>query len=119
MSRSLELVCIACPIGCRLAVAMEEDRVVVTGNRCERGEVYGREEILAPRRTVTATVRTDAADGRRLPVKTTAAVPREMIPGLLARAYALTVMLPIRLGDVIIEGIDGGAINLVATRSLS
>ena len=61
-----EMVCIACPIGCRLSVERAEgDAVSVAGNRCPKGEVYAREELLAPRRTVTAVVRTGSAPSRQ------------------------------------------------------
>jgi hypothetical protein len=53
-----ELVCIACPVGCRLRVSQEQDgEIRVSGNQCEKGDTYGREELLAPKRVVTATVR--------------------------------------------------------------
>lgn len=52
------LTCIVCPIGCALTVDEAEDgRLTVTGNRCPRGAVYAQEEIIAPKRVVTATIR--------------------------------------------------------------
>ncbi|NLT12604.1 MAG: DUF1667 domain-containing protein [Clostridiaceae bacterium] len=50
-----ELTCIVCPTGCRLRVDI--DTLTVTGNQCKRGLKYGLEELTAPRRTVTSTVR--------------------------------------------------------------
>jgi len=52
-----KLVCISCPLGCRLTVTWEDERdITVKGNRCAKGESYAQEEILAPKRVVTATV---------------------------------------------------------------
>ena len=51
-----ELVCIVCPRGCRLKVDEEND-FAVTGNTCPRGAEYGRNEIMAPTRVLTSTVR--------------------------------------------------------------
>lgn len=60
------MICIACPLGCRLTVASKGgDEVSVSGDRCPKGEVYAREELLAPRRTVTAVVRTGSAPSRQ------------------------------------------------------
>ena len=52
-----EMICISCPIGCHLTAEWEnEETITISGNKCNRGEIYGREEILAPKRVVTATV---------------------------------------------------------------
>jgi CxxC motif-containing protein len=64
-----KLVCISCPLGCRLTVNWkDEGNITVEGNRCAKGESYAREEILAPKRVVTATVAVavavPAVDGR-------------------------------------------------------
>ena len=43
---AVEMVCIACPLGCRLTVtAAAGDEVTVSGNRCPKGEVYAREGL--------------------------------------------------------------------------
>ena len=74
-----KLVCISCPLGCRLIVTWEDERdITVKGNRCAKGESYAQEEILAPKRVVTATV---AVAG-----KAVAAARR----GAAARAAAVT-----------------------------
>lgn len=114
-----ELVCISCPIGCRLTVTLEGETVTVSGNQCPRGEVYGTEEMLAPRRVVTATVATDSSVVPRLPVRTTGPLPKEHIDELLNRAYHVTVELPVKRGQVIIGDVMGTGIDLVASRDLA
>ncbi len=119
MSRR-ELVCISCPIGCRLAVSWEqEERIEVKGNRCAKGEQYAREEVLAPRRVLTATVRLACGPLARLPVKSSAALPRERIPAVLRLAYALEVSPPVSLGQILLSNLEGTGVDLVATRSVS
>ena len=112
-----KLVCISCPLGCRLTVAWaDETDITVTGNKCAKGESYAREEILAPKRVVTATV---TADGpRRLPVKTSAPLLKEHISELLNTLYGMEVHAPLRCGDVLLKDIAGTGVDLVATRSL-
>jgi CxxC motif-containing protein len=142
------LVCISCPLGCRLRVTWEDEKEIkVTGNRCAKGESYAREEIRAPKRVVTATVAVAgraAASGatigpaggsrgtdggvatarpgdsgpRRLPVKTNAPLLKEHIPALLNELYQMEVKTPLRCGDVLIRDIAGTGVDLVATRSL-
>ncbi|WP_319561422.1 DUF1667 domain-containing protein [Marispirochaeta sp.] len=113
-----EMVCIVCPIGCRLTVAVKYGDVAVEGNRCQRGEIYGREEILAPKRIVTATCHLLDPEHPRLPVRTESALPYEYIQSLLADIYSLTIETPVRAGDVLIENYKGTGVNVLATRSL-
>ena len=117
------LTCIVCPIGCSLDV-MEDinspGNISVTGNSCQRGIVYAKEEIRAPKRTVTATcaIESETCSVRRLPVKTTSACPKERIPELLCDIYKLKIPLPVKAGDIVIAGWNGSDINVVVTRTL-
>ncbi len=114
-----ELVCISCPLGCRLTVSYrEENHISVKGNKCPKGYSYAQEEVLAPKRVVTATVRVESATMVRLPVKTSQPLPKEHIPRLLDRTYAMKVTPPMACGDVVLSNIQGTGVDLVATRSV-
>lgn len=113
------LVCIACPVGCRLEVRLEDDMdIMVSGNQCEKGDTYGREEVLAPKRVVTATVRLVHSVLRRLPVKTSGPLPREYISELLAEADRMELAPPLRRGQVLLTDFQGTGVDLVATRTV-
>jgi len=118
------LTCIVCPVGCSLLVeenaqSSGEAELNITGNRCQRGLVYAREEIRAPKRTVTATCGLRGANHaiKRIPVKTTAPCPKEKIPALLQDIYRVKAQLPIKRGDTLITNWLGLGIDVVATRS--
>lgn len=144
-----ELVCITCPLGCRLNVetvpataasaaagtaasaASAAESLIVTGNRCARGLAYAREEFLSPRRTVTTTCRithapaagpADAAAAesapRRMPVRTSAAFPKERVPELLEYLRGFEAALPVRRGQVLAGNLLGTGIDLVAARDM-
>ncbi len=118
-SRGTELVCIACPVGCRLTVTQwDVDRVEVKGNLCPKGEAYGREEVLSPKRVVTAVVRTDSESFPFAPVRTDAPLPRPLIPDLLAELCGREVRLPVALGTRLMENFKGTGVNVVCTRTL-
>ena len=71
----MKLICINCPRGCELEANLAADgKVEVSGYACDRGEVYGREELTNPVRMVTGLVKVAGAR-RPLPVKTARAVP--------------------------------------------
>jgi CxxC motif-containing protein len=124
---SEELTCITCPMGCRLKVErLPGGEIAVSGNRCPRGAAYAREELLAPKRTVSATVKARAplgAEGlaagiRRIPCRTRTPFPKERVVELLAAIYALEAPLPVKRGDILIEDALGLGIDVVATRTL-
>jgi CxxC motif-containing protein len=112
-----EMVCIVCPVGCRLKVTVRGEEVSVSGNRCPRGEVYGREEILAPKRVVTATCALRSAAHPRVPVGTDGPLPSELIDDLLKEIYRLSVSPPVAMGDVLIENFRGTGVNVKVNRS--
>jgi len=133
-----EMICITCPMGCHLKIErLSENEIAVTGNRCVRGEQYAKEEILSPRRMVTATCRVkkgtgakrtavpapgSAADSlyrpRRIPVRTTTGFPRERIAELLDIIYGLEVELPAERGDILVADALGTGIDIVVARSM-
>jgi CxxC motif-containing protein len=114
-----EFVCIACPIGCRLTVERTPaGEVTVHGNRCPKGETFGREETLSPKRVVTAIVRTDSRSWPCIPVRTDQPLPRELIAGLIADLARQSVHLPAACGDTLMENYQGSGVNVVITRTL-
>jgi CxxC motif-containing protein len=117
--KAKEMICISCPIGCHLKVSVEKDgEVSVEGNRCPRGIEYGREEMLAPKRVVTATVALKGGRSGRVPVKTDAPLLKEHIPGLLDEIYRLELEAPVKLGTPLMENLYGTGVNLYLTRSI-
>lgn len=113
------MICIACPLGCRLAVAKTEGgELLVSGNLCPKGEVYAGEEILSPKRIVTAVVRTDSPAYPYAPVRTNIPLPRGLADGLLGALYSRTVPLPVAIGAVLIEDVQGTGVRVVFTRTL-
>jgi len=114
-----ELICIACPVGCRLTAVINTDNtVVITGNQCERGETYGQAEVLAPKRTVTAVVKTNSKQLSHLPVKTTQPLLKQYIPSLLTTLYHCYVIVPVAAGDILLADFEGTGVDVVFTRSL-
>jgi CxxC motif-containing protein len=114
-----EFVCIACPIGCMLKAERKGgEEILVTGNRCPKGEVYAKEEMLSPKRTVTAVVRTDSPVFPFIPVRTDKPLPRELIQALIADLALHSVRLPAARGDLLIEDYRGSGVNVVLTRTL-
>ena len=90
----------------------------MTGNRCPKGEAYGREELLAPRRLVTGVVRTDSADFPCAPVRTDRPLPRERVRELMVDLARMRVSLPVAAGAAIAPDWKGTGVAVLVTRSL-
>ena len=111
------LTCIGCPMGCQLTAELQNGAVVsVSGNTCKRGEDYARKECVAPMRTVTGTVR--LIDGRILPVRTAADVPKENVFDVAAAFNAVHPAAPLIIGDVVIADVCGTGVDVVVTKSV-
>lgn len=113
-----DIVCIVCPVGCRMQVD-EENGYAVTGNSCKRGEKYGREEVQNPKRVLTSTVKICGAEYPRCPVKLDAAIPKAKIFEAMAALNAICLDAPVSEGDIIIPGVAGTDANFISTKSMN
>ena len=111
------LICIVCPKGCHLQVD-EDNGCAVTGNSCPRGAEYGKTELLHPTRVLTSTVRVDGGLHRRLPVKTTAPIPKELLFQAMEALNGVTLTAPVTVGQVVIANLLGTGVDVVATREM-
>ena len=112
-----ELICICCPMGCRITVTTENGQITdVTGNTCPRGKENAISELTAPVRMVTSFVKT--SQGKCVPVKTASPVPKEKITDVMKAIKETRIDLPVKMGDVIINDVSGTGINIIATRSV-
>ncbi|HIT25028.1 MAG TPA: DUF1667 domain-containing protein [Candidatus Enterenecus avicola] len=111
------LICIVCPKGCHLQVD-EDNGYAVTGNSCPRGAEYGKTELLHPTRVLTSTVRVDGGLHRRLPVKTTAPIPKELLFQAMEALNGVTLTAPVTVGQVVIANLLGTGVDVVATREM-
>lgn len=109
------LTCIVCPKGCQLKVTFDEDGKIseVEGYTCKRGLVYAQDECTHPKRTVTSTVK--LKDGTPVAVKTSGAVPKELVFEVMKQINAIRYDGELKIGDVIIENVCDTGIDVVAS----
>lgn len=113
-----QITCINCPVGCRLQVTVEDGQVTkVEGQSCKRGEIYARQECIAPARMVTAAV--PVAD-RKTPVsvKTRTPIPKEQIFPCMQQLAQLTLHAPVHMGDVVLGDVCGTGVDVIATKNV-
>ncbi len=112
--------CIMCPLGCEMTVTLDDQGrfLSVTGNTCPRGAKYAENEITAPKRMLTTTVRIHGGLLPLLPVVSADVLPKEKVADCVAYLRTVEVNAPIATGDVVVENILGLGVNIVASRGM-
>lgn len=110
-----ELTCIICPRGCHLSV---DENLNVTGNSCPRGEAYAKAELTHPTRTLTSTIKVISSNATRVPCKTSEPLDKDKIFKAMKEINEVVVKAPIRIGEVLIKGVAGSNVNIIATKDI-
>lgn len=111
--------CIMCPMGCEMTVTVENGKVIdVKGNTCPRGAKYAKDEVTAPKRMLTTTVRIEGGMLPLLPVVSETVLPKEKVLDCAAFLRGVTVKAPVKTGDVIVKDILGLGVNIIASRDM-
>ena len=117
-NKPLEIICVACPKGCRLGVQRENGEILVTNAGCKHGREYAVGELNDPRRMLASTVRVHNGLHPLVPVYTEAPFPKALIPELLQEMRYIQVSAPIKCGQVVIRNALKTGINVLASRNI-
>jgi CxxC motif-containing protein len=113
-----KMTCIECPVGCQLEVDEEGGRLIsLTGNKCEKGEVYARQEIENPTRILTTTILAEELEPKLVPVRTSKPIPKGRLLEAIALISRARLTHPVKVGDVVIKDLLSLGVDLIATRA--
>ena len=115
----MDMICIVCPMGCKLSVEMKDENILVQGNNCKRGEEFAKSEIINPVRTLTTTVKTIFKEMPLLPVRTDGEIPKGKVFDAMKVLNKVVIDYEVNCGDVILENIIGSGCNVIATNSIN
>lgn len=116
---STELVCIRCPMGCRITATHNEDGTLhITGNTCNRGAEYAEKELTHPTRIVTSTVRVRNGRQQAAPVKTADDIPKGKIMDCMKELKKIELEAPVGIGDIVLRDVAGTGVDIVATKEV-
>ena len=113
-----QIICVACPKGCKLDVQRKGGEILVSNEGCKRGIEYAIGEINDPRRMVASTVRIKNGRHPLLPVYTAAPFPKGRIKELLAVLRKQEVQAPVKAGQVILADALETGIAILASRDM-
>lgn len=115
-----ELICICCPMGCRMTVIMDENKedIRVSGNTCKRGEIYAKKEVTDPKRMLTSSIRVKDGKLAMVSVKTKEDIPKDKIFDCMKEIRRVKVFAPVERGQVLIEDCAGTGVSVIATKTV-
>lgn len=118
-NQPMEIICVACPKGCRLEARRQDGEILLSNAGCKRGKDYAVGEITDPRRMVASTVRIQGGLHPLMPVYTSKPFPKGLIFDLLDHIRAAEIHAPIKAGEVVIENALGTGIDILASRDMA
>ena len=110
-----QLICITCPVGCKLEADLTDGKLTVTGNACKRGIDFAMAELTHPMRSLTSTVRTNDRRAPMLPVRTDREIPKEAMPAVMRLLAGVEVTAPKASGDIVVSLQPVCEGNMIAT----
>jgi len=110
--------CIVCPTGCLVHVENVNGELIIEGHSCKRGEVYARDEFIAPKRILTTTMRVENGFLPLVPVRSDKPIPKDKIKETLNVIATSQIKAPIKMGEILIQDVLGLDINIIASRDL-
>ena len=120
MARKEHVICVGCPLGCEVILAVD-DKVEVTevsGNACKEGKKYAIEEYKNPVRVLTATVLTQNSSQPLLSVRTDKAILKTRLTEGMCVLAKVRAKPTLKTGDILIANLLGTSSNVVATSDL-
>ncbi len=112
------LTCVLCPIGCPIDAVRQGGDLDVSGNECPKGVDFAVQEILHPKRNLSASVPLKGTVSRMVSVRLSSPVPRDMIFPVLIAIAALRPEAPVRRGQVLIADVLNTGADVIATRTI-
>ncbi len=116
---SKEIRCIVCPTGCLVHVENINGELIIEGHSCKRGEVYAKDEFIAPKRILTTTMRVENGFLPLIPVRSDKPILKDKLINVLKEIAQIVGIPPIKMGDILIENVLGLEINIIASRNLN
>jgi len=114
-----EITCTVCPIGCKIIIGKQGERLVVlNGNKCKKGIEYARNEVFDPRRMVASSIRVKGGEWPLVSVKSTHPIPKDKIFTVLEEVHKTTLKAPVKSHQVIIKNVANTGIDIITTKTV-
>ena len=89
----------------------------VTGNLCDKGPEWARQEIVNPMRTISSSVLVEQGDFPMVSVRTDSPISLKNIFKVMKEIKSVRVKAPVKIGDIVIEKVLGPPCNIIGATS--
>lgn len=113
-----KIICIVCPNGCHLEAEIVNGEAVVSGNKCARGITFAKEELTAPKRSLTTTVATIFKEMPVVSVRTNGEIPKQMVLDAMVVLNKIKLDSKYKVGEVIVKDILNTGIDVIITTDM-
>jgi len=120
MQKEQQLICIVCPLGCRVRLTLDNKGNIVeaTGNECKKGKEYAESECKNPVRVLTGTVLTEGSKYRTLAIRTNKPIPKAKLIEVYRSLAGVKAKPPVKVGQAIVRNVLKVGADIVATDEL-
>lgn len=110
--------CTLCPIGCKIEIEIEKDKIKVTGHTCKLGKEYATQEVKDPRRMLTTTIKIKDSTQKMLPVRSQKEIPKNLLRECVKKVSELKIKAPVKRGQIIYKNILNTGVDIISTRDM-
>lgn len=110
-----ELVCIVCPNSCLLKITEKDGEIVVKGAKCKKGIEFAKEELTAPVRALSSTIKSVFEQLPVVPVRTDGQVPKGELFAVMQAINATIIDKPYSVGEPVIKNVAGTGVDVICT----
>ncbi|MGI5917043.1 MAG: DUF1667 domain-containing protein [Anaerolineae bacterium] len=114
-----EFICVTCPVGCSIETVVEgQELIEIRGQACNRGVAFVKEELSAPRRMLTTTVRVEGGALPLVPVRSREPLPKEQVLDVAAALRRVVLKAPVKEHQVVLADALGTGVDIIASRDM-
>ncbi len=114
-----QFICVTCPVGCTIDATVEgEELIEVHGQACKRGIAFVREELTAPRRVLTTTVRVKGGALPLVPVRSSEPLPKGLLLEIARALRSVVLAAPVAEHQVVLKDVQGTGIDIITSRAM-
>ena len=119
-----EFTCVVCPAGCFIEAEFTEEHPPklksFSGARCEKGEVWIKQEIESPMRTFATSLSVRGGDFETVSLRTARAIPREKIFEVMDAIRSLgSLDAPLHISQIVLQNPAGIDTEIIVTRKVN
>ena len=119
MQEHRQFICVTCPVGCALDTVVQGDQLIeVQGQACRRGVAFVQEELAAPRRMFTTTVRVRGGVLPLAPVRSREPLPKGLLFQVAAELRRMVLQAPVREHQVVLADALHSGVDIIASRQV-